>query len=139
VSFIRPIDRDLQYRLEVIEVWVPLVVLAGTGPSRPHDFLFDTGCQVTMVSEDVALALGLPPDDGTRRVRTVGLTGRGSGRLVDVRFRFPDTVSSTPGLEVSSTWVVVGGRTNLALLGFQEVHRHFRIWTFEFDMYFIRW
>ena len=63
----------------------------------------------------------------------------GTGRLVDVRFRFPRTVSGDPGLEVASSWIVTSGRRNIALLGFQEVHRHFRIWTLEFDMYFIPW
>jgi hypothetical protein len=38
---------------------------------------------------------------------------------------------------VASTWVVTGGRHNLALLGFQEVHRHFPIRALEFDVYFI--
>lgn len=139
MSFVCPIERDWQYGLEVVRVGVPLVVLDRTGPSPPHRFIFDTGCEVTMVSEDVGRSLGLPPDDGTRRVRVVGSTGRGGGRLVDVRFRFPDTVSGKPGLEVASTWVVVGGRSDLALLGFQEVHRHFRVRSYEFNVYFVPW
>lgn len=58
---------------------------------------------------------------------------------MDARFRFPKTVSDTPGLEVASTWVVTSGRTNLALLGFREVERHFQIRALEFDMYFVSW
>jgi hypothetical protein len=42
-------------------------------------------------------------------------------------------------LEVDSTWVVVSGVTDLALLGFLEVHRHFCIRTQEFYVYFISW
>lgn len=139
MSFICPIEHDRQFGLDIIRVWVPLVVLHGVEETAPERFIFDTGCEVMTVSEDVAQFLGLPPDDGTRRVRTVGLTGRGSGRLVDVRFRFPDTVAGNPGLEVSSTWVVIGGRTNLALLGFQEVHRHFRVQTDPFLAFFVLW
>ena len=136
MSFIRPIKLYQRYGLEALRVVVPLTV-HGTRGRRQSRFIFDTGCEVTMVSEDVATAMGLPA--GGHTVNVSGLTGTGSGRLVDVRFRFPETMSGGPGLEVSSTWVVLGGRRNLALLGFQEVHRHFRVWTLEFDMYFIRW
>jgi Aspartyl protease len=101
-----------------------------------RDFVFDTGCEITTVSEDLAAGLGLPP--GGRELGVTGLTGGGRGRLVEVRFRFPG-LDRAPGLEVNSTWVVITGRTNLALLGFQEVHRHFQVKLFEFEVYFIRW
>ena len=118
---------------------VPLEVVGTNGAQTTQVFLFDTGCEVTTVSEDIAGVLGLTPDDGTRRVRVTGSTGKSAGRLVDVTFRFPRTVSGTPGLEASSTWVVVSGPTKLALLGFQEVHRHFSVRTYEFDVYFVPW
>src|SRR5262245_61096746 len=114
MSFICPIQRlQRQDGLEAIRVEVPLTVL---GPPKPEEqfFIFDTGCEVTMVSEDVATKLGLPA--GGRPVNVHGLLGGGSGRLVDVRFRFPKTLSGGPGLEVDSTWVVTSGRQNLALL-----------------------
>lgn len=136
MSFICPIKRGWRYGLQVIWVKVPLMV-AGSRGEVSHDFIFDTGCEVTTVSEDVATALGLSV--GGRVVNMTGLTGSGSGRLVDVRFRFPKTSSGGPGLEVESTWVVLAGTTNLALLGFQEVHRHFQTKMLEFDVYFIRW
>jgi len=139
MSFIRPISQYSRHGLACIRVDVPLTVFDDAGRARTRKFVYDTGCEITMVSEDVAHALGLPPDDGTRQVRTVGATGGGSGRLVDVRFRFPDTVSGKPGLEVSSTWVVVTGQTQLALLGFQEVHRHFSVRTDQFLAFFITW
>jgi hypothetical protein len=135
MSFVCPITQRQRYGLDVVWVDVPLTVYGSRGPVRTP-FVFDTGCQVTSVSEDVAGRLGLP--SGGRVVNMIGLTAGGTGRLVDVRFRFPRTVSGQSGLEVESTWVVVSGRRNLATLGFFEVHRHFRIWTFEFDMYFIR-
>ena len=117
--------------MDVVWVVVPLTVL-GAGGNIGEDFIFDTGCQITTVSEDVAAKLGLPT--GGRPIGMRGSTGPGSGRLVDVRFRFPTTVSGTPGLEVRSTWAVASGRQNLALLGFVEVHRHFCIRALEFDM-----
>ena len=115
---------------------MPLTVINSQGTVE-QEFIFDTGCEVTTVSEDVAAVLGLP--QGGRVVNLHGATGTGRSRLVDVRFRFPKTVSGGPGLEVTSTWTVTSGRTNLALLGFMEVHRHFHLWTLEFDAYFIPW
>ena len=120
----------------IVWVVVPLTV-PGVGGDIGEDFLFDTGCQITTVSEDVATKLG--PPSGGRPIGMRGSTGSGSERFVDVRFRFPNTVSGLPGLEVRSTWAVVSGRQNLALLGFMEVHRHFQIRALEFDLYFIPW
>jgi hypothetical protein len=136
MSFIRPIEQEKRYGLDVVRVLVPLTV-SGTHGNVEHDFIFDTGCEVTTVSEDVATTLNLPA--GGRTVNMHGLTGRGTGRLVDVRFRFPPTPIGRPGLEVDSTWVVLSGRRNLALLGFMEVHRYYRIHSQEFQMYFITW
>jgi hypothetical protein len=59
--------------------------------------------------------------------------------VVDVRFRFPNTFAGAPGLEVASSWVVMSGRRDLALLSLTEVHRHFQMRTFELDTYFIPW
>jgi predicted aspartyl protease len=140
MSFVRTIAQDTRFgSITVASLTIPLEVLRADGVKASQNFLFDTGCQITTVSEDVAAALGLPPDDGTRRVRVTGASGKTAGRLMDVTFRFPTTVSGTPGLEVSSTWVVAGGQSNLALLGFQEVHRHFSVKTYEFDVYFVPW
>lgn len=136
MSFSCPIRHYPQYGLTCARIDVPLTVVTDQGEAERF-FTFDTACEVTMVSEDVAAELGLPA--GGRPVGVLGSTSSGSGRLVDVRFRFPTTSSGGPGLEVESTWVVVSGRRNLALLGFQEVHRHFQLKLFEFEAYFIRW
>jgi hypothetical protein len=136
MSFIRPIEQGKRYGLDVAWVKVPLKVSGASGDVG-HEFTFDTGCEVTMVSEDVATKLGLPK--GGRLVKVSGSTARGSGRLVDVRFRFPPTPIGHSGLQVSSTWVVVAGVTDLALLGFMEVHRNFCVHSHEFAMYFITW
>jgi len=136
MSFVCPIKQAPRYGLDVVWVKVPISV-PGVQGEIEHSFLFDTGCEITTVSEDVASKLGLPP--GGRSVNMSGLTGSSRGRLVDVRFQFPRTVSGGPGMEVESTWVVSSGRTHLALLGFMEVHRHFQIKPFEFDVYFIPW
>lgn len=136
MSFTCPIRQDTRYGLPVVRVDVPLAVF-GTRGTVEHPFIFDTGCEITTVSEDIAAKLGLPP--GGRDVGMHGLSGSATGRLVDVRFRFPRTVSGTEGLIVDSTWVVTSARLGLALLGFMEVHQHFQMRTFEFDTYFVAW
>lgn len=135
--FVRPIDqrRHPSSGSDYVFVRVPLVVTGLRGPVVGH-FRFDTGCIITTVSEDVAAALGLPP--GGRTVTVGGSTGTGPGRLVPVRFRFPVSPSG-PGLVTDSTWIVTSGRTGVALLGFQEVHRHFQFRTDQFEMWFVPW
>ena len=54
-----------------------------------------------MVSEDIAAVLELPA--GGRAVNVAGTTGRGGGRMVDVQFRFPQTIGGERGLEVTSS------------------------------------
>ena len=136
MSFLNPITQRQRFDLAVVWIRVPLTVTGRHG-AITQPFLFDTGCQITTVSEDVAEVLGLP--SGGRPVTMRGATAGGSGRLVDVRFRFPNTPNNEAGLEVDSTWVVTSGQRGVALLGFMEVHRHFQLKLFEFDAYFIRW
>src|SRR5262249_14760038 len=124
-----------RYGLEIARVEIPLHV-EGTLGERLRVFQFDTGCGITTVSEDVASAIGLAA--GGRSVKVFGALGSGTGRLVPARFRFPpDAMSSLPGDTIESEWVVVAGRTKLALVGFQEVHRHFTISTDDDSMYFM--
>jgi hypothetical protein len=125
-----------KYGLDCIKVDVKLTLSSPTGDIS-YPFVFDTGCEITTVSEDVAAFLGLA--GGGRLVSVKGATGNLRGRLVDVRFRFPKTLNGDPGLECDSTWVVISAIKGIALLGFQEVHRHFSIRALEFDMYFILW
>jgi predicted aspartyl protease len=136
MSFLCPISQRKRFGLDVIWVHVPLTVVGRHGEVT-QAFLFDTGCQVSTVSEDIAEALGLPT--GGRDVNIRGATAEGRARLVEVRFRFPTTTSGVPGLEVNSTWMVTSGQPNVALLGFMEVHRSFQVKMHEFDAYFIRW
>jgi hypothetical protein len=136
MSFIRPIEHAKRYGLDVVSVKVPLVVSGPRGDIE-HEFIFDTGCEVTMVSEDVATKLGLA--SGGQAVNVTGSTAGGVGRLVDVCFRFPPTPIGNLGIQVDSVWVVVTGVTNLALLGFMEVHRHFRVHSQEYLMFFTTW
>ncbi|MCI0702445.1 MAG: retroviral-like aspartic protease family protein [Planctomycetia bacterium] len=117
-----------------VEVFLTVI---GSNGEVEHPFRFDTGADVTMVSEDVATVLGLPA--GGTSVSITGSTGTGTGRLVPVTFRFPpDAFSGTPEPDVSSMWVVIAGRTQLALLSLQEVHRHFTISTDDEFMYFLK-
>jgi hypothetical protein len=136
MSFICPILQHKRYGLDSIRVDVEITVISHSAEFRYY-FVYDTGCEITMVSEDVAVRLGLPR--GGKIVKIKGSTGTVKGRLVDVRFRFPKTFNGDPGLECDSTWVVITGMKGIALLGFQEVHRHFSIRALEFDMYFILW
>lgn len=123
---------------------IDLTVTTAAGP-RSYPFLFDTGCAVTTVDEVVATALGLSA--GGTPIAVGGVTGAGPGRQILVRFRFPDeTDDSGPsprtrsGLEVDSTWVVIpAGRKRIALLGFQEVHRHFALQSDPDTLFLCRW
>lgn len=137
MSFIRPIRAYPKYGLDCVQVDVPLTVVNGSRGDVGHTFIYDTGCEITTVGEDVATKLGLPA--GGRPVGMTSTTGSGTGRLVNVRFRFPKTIDGGPGHEADSTWVVIPDRTDLAILGFQEVHRHFWVRSYEFDLYFMRW
>ena len=133
MSFSAEVQVVTRYGLEChrIEVAVRCV-----GPSCPVDstpFLFDTGAEVTMVSEDLARHLKLPTEVG----RTVGVTGsvsEGVGRLVPVTFRY----TGEAGLILQSHWVVLPGGRGIAILGLRDVLPHFEIRTEDFDMYFLR-
>ena len=60
-------------------------------------FRFDSGCDITTVSEDLATFLGLPV--GGTAVQVSGIGGNTQGRLVDVRYRYPaNEFSATPGI-----------------------------------------
>jgi hypothetical protein len=134
MAFTCPILTIQRYGRACSQVDVPPTVI-GTGSERSHTFRFDTGCDITMVSEDVATLLGLPA--GGTPVHVRGSTASGAGRLVTVVFRFPpDAVSGSPGPALCSMWVVVAGRTNVALLSFHEVHEHYFLGTDDTDMYF---
>lgn len=134
MSFVRPI---LGYALSGTvcrRVFVPLFV-GGANSETAHSFRFDTGCDITTVSEDVATALGLPPGGPSVSIR--GSTGTSAGRLIDVRFRFPpDDLSGNPEPLLAARWAVVSGRTDLALLSLHDVHEHFALWTDDTHMYF---
>ena len=121
--------------VECARVEVRLVVL-GSGGEVEQPFRFDTGADFSTVSEDVAAALGLPA--GGTPTGVGGATGTVTGRLVGVTFRFPpDEVSGAVRNSVASTWVVVPGRMGVALLGLQDVHRHFTLSTDDAFMYFV--
>lgn len=134
-----PIDRYQlpQSGLVFVRVSVPLTVLGGRHGDVMFPFRFDTGADLTTVSEDVAAALGLPTSGSP--IGVGGSTGTGAGWLVPVRFHFPTESAGVPGLAVDSTWVVLRGRTNVALLGLVDVHRHFSISTFTTEMIFLPW
>src|SRR5580658_478318 len=106
MSFSCPIVQYKRYGLDAVRVDVELAVISSSKELKYY-FVFDTGCQITMVSEDVAARLGLRR--GGKSVKVQGSTGSVRGRLVDVRFRFPNTLNGDRGLECSSTWVVISG------------------------------
>lgn len=133
MSFYCPLWFGRLHGIEVVRVDVPLIVIAAGEVERA--FRLDTGAYVTTVSEDVAALCGLPA--GGMPVPVSGVAGQVVGRLVDARYRFPaDSLSGADGLEVDSQWVVISGRTNIALLSLADVHRHFSIGTDDTSMYF---
>lgn len=132
MSFACPILRGSARSVPCSRVEVALTVIGSLGEVE-HTFRFDTGCDVTTVSEDVALGLpaGGPP------VQLSGSTAAGVGRLVPVTFRFPpDGISGRPRPATTSTWAVVAGRTRLALLNFHEVDVWFYLGTNDAEMTF---
>jgi hypothetical protein len=134
MSFSCPIQRGSYYGAGCARVEVPLTVIGSIGEAT-YTFRFDTGCDVTTVSEDVAAARGLPTGGTTLGVR--GSTGTASGRLVPVTFRFPpDMISGSQRPPVTSLWIVLGGRTRLALLSLREAEFHFYIGTDDTYMTF---
>lgn len=111
----------------VPRVYVPLAVVTPAGDIAQF-FRFDTGADLTTVSEDVAARLVLPA--GGAAVHVTGSTGGASGRLVTVEFRFPpDMLSGLVRPPVTSVWAVVPGRTRLALLSFSDAEPWFYLVT----------
>lgn len=134
MSFVRPITRFVRFGRDCARVDVPLTVLGPAG-AVTHYFRFDTGCDITTVSEDVATKLGLPA--GGAPVRVTGSTAAGVGRLVTASFRFPpDLFSGTPAPVQFESWIVVSGGSDVALLSLYEVHARYQFWTDDTDVYF---
>lgn len=134
MSFICPIQRFQAYGLASSRVDVLLTVVGMNGEMR-REFRFDTGCDITTVSEDVATALGFPA--GGTPISMRGSTATASDRLVPVTFYYPpDFISGRLRTAVSSVWLVVSGQTNLALLSFHEVDAWFYISTDHQEMSF---
>src|SRR5262245_43511391 len=105
MSFTRPIETLWVHGQAHSRIRFELTVIGSAGEVA-RLFRFDTGCDITTVSEDVATLLGLPV--GGTSVGMRGSTGTAVGRLVPVTFRFPpDEISGLPEREVSSTWMVV--------------------------------
>lgn len=127
-----PILREAKLGLDCLRVEIPLEVLTGSVNPSPWPFVLDTGCEVSMVSEDEAVALRLPSGGRPTSITAV-LTG-GAGRIVPVRFRF----AAVPDVEIDAEWVVVGGRTNVRLLALRDILPHFEIRTLNMNLYFSR-
>lgn len=134
MSFSCPVELSGAGGLTAARVRITLTV-GGSAGSVDHLFRFDTGADITVVGEDVATQLGLP--SGGAPVRVTGATATVVGRLVSATFRFPpDATSGSPSQDVSSTWAVVAGRTNLALVSLCAVHAWYHFNTDDTDIYF---
>jgi hypothetical protein len=127
-----PIIREAKAGLDCLRVEVSIEIETGAGWSRPSMFVFDTGAEVSMVSEDVADRLRFP--GGGRTITVSGSTARGVGRIVPVRFRF----AAQPDLHIDSEWMVMPGVTDLRLLALRDVLPHFEIRTLNTFLYFLR-
>ncbi len=132
MSFAVEIQIVFRYGLECYRAEVELVRVGPGRPTNPTPFIFDTGAEVTMVSEDIARDLNLPA--GGRPVSVAGSVSSGTGRLVPVAFRF----AAEPGLTVATEWVVLPGNRKIAILGLRDVLPHFVVRAEDFDLYFIR-
>jgi hypothetical protein len=134
MSFVLPVRPFRRAGRDCSRVDVPLFV-ASAGTEIGHTFRLDTGADITTVSEDVAVKLGLATTGSS--IPFAGVSGGGAGQMVAVSFRFPpDDISGNPDPLRSSVWVVVTGRTGLALLSLQDVHEHFALGTDDTHMYF---
>jgi hypothetical protein len=134
MSFTCPILRVQRYGRACSQVEVMLTVVGSMGEVSRF-FRFDTGCDITTVSEDVAATLSLP--SGGTPISVRGSTATTSGRIVPVTFRFPpDFISGLPRPPVNSEWIVAAGQTNVALLSFHEVDQWFYIGTSDDEMSF---
>ena len=131
MSFSVEIQIVFLYGLECYRAEVELVRVGPGRPTKRTPFIFDTGAEVTMVSEDVARDLKLPA--GGRPVSVTGSVSSGTGRLVPVAFRF----AGEPGLTVTTHWVILPGDRKIAILGLRDVLPHFEVRAEDFDMYFI--
>lgn len=126
------ITREAKLGLDCLRVEILLDVQTGPGDSMEMPFIFDTGCEVSMVSEDVAARLRLPA--GGRPAGVIGSTARGTGRIVPVRFHF----AAAPDLAIDSEWVVMPGVTNTRLLALRDILPHFEFRTLNMSLYFAR-
>jgi hypothetical protein len=137
MPFTCPIRVAHRQGLALARVDVPLAVSSPGGEIERH-FRFDSGCDITTVSEDLAAVLGLPAGGPTIQVNGVG--GNTQGRLVDVRYHYPaNEFTGVPGKKVDAKWVVVPQGVGIALLSFSEVYQHFTIGTDDTTMYFTEW
>jgi hypothetical protein len=134
MSFFCAIRVAHPHGVEVARVDVLLTFVTAAG-EVDQPFRLDTGAYITTVSEDVAARCGLP--QGGPPIPVSGVGGQVTGRLVDVRCRFPpDALSGSDGLEADFQWVVIPGQTKTALLSLADVHRHFSIGTDDAYMHF---
>ncbi len=132
MSFSVEIQIVYRHGLECYRAEVELIRVGPGRPTHPTPFIFDTGAEVTMVSEDVARDLGLTT--GGQPVSVTGSVSSGTGRLVPVAFRF----AGEPGLTVATSWVILPGDRKIAILGLRDVLPHFEVRMEDFDLYFIR-
>lgn len=134
MSFSRKIESLWVSGLACSRVRFELTVVGAAGEVE-RLFRFDTGCDITTVSEDVAALLGLP--SGGTPVGMRGSTGTATARLVPVTFRFPpDEISGRNEREVSSTWMAVAAGTNVALVSLHDVRARYYIGTTDDEVSF---
>jgi hypothetical protein len=137
MPFTCPVRLTYRHGVVLARVDVPLTVYSPGGEVERH-FRFDSGCDITTVSEDIAAVLGLP--SGGPTIQVGGIGGNTQGRIVDARYRYPpNEFTGAPGREVGAKWVVVPQGAGIALLSFSEVHQHFTIGTDDTTMYFTEW
>src|SRR5437868_2064864 len=112
MSFFCPILLARRHGVEAARVDVPVTVISAGG-EVDLELRLDTGAHLSTISEDEAARCGLPTGGVT--VPVAGIGGQVTGRLVDVRCRFPpDALSRADGVDVDFQWVVIPGHTKTA-------------------------
>lgn len=122
-------------RLDVHRVVLPVEFLGPGGRfADPTACQWDTGSELSVMSEALARRLGVTIDDRTDTTTLVGVTGAESPAWVVPRFvRFP----GLDGLRFRFHFLVLPRVVDrLPLLGMRDTYRNFEVYSHEDEVYF---
>lgn len=122
-------------RLHVHRIILPVQVIGPGGRfGDPIPFQWDTGSELSVMSEAVARRIGIPLDDQTEETTLVGVTGAEAPAWLVPRFvRFPGLDGFRFRLHVV---ILKGSADRLPLLGMRDTYRNLEVVTQEDEVYF---